>query len=321
MAPSHRLTRRTALAAALAAPAIVRAQPRLQRIDLLLDWKPMPTYAGFYYARERGLFAKRGLEVAIQEGSGANVSAELVAESAEYWIGVSAGIATAISRSHGLGVKSLSVLYHNTPSAIFSRAEAPIRKPTDLYGKRMGLVPGSVTADEYHGFVVAQQLDRRRITEVVVDWTSAPLYDGRVDALIDYTEMLPAELQATGKDIELMRLADYGVKVYSLNMVVKEQAWQQADRRATALRLLEAVLEAYGQMQRAPSEVMAVFRQLFPSFDRRYVSQATSEIVRHLGPPPLGRQTREGWQATLDHLDKLGLLHRPMAVADVAIFS
>ena len=319
MAPSPLLSRRTALVATLAAPAIVRAQPLLQRVDLLLDWKAMPTYAGFYYARERGLFAKRGLEVAIQEGSGATVSAELVAESAEYWIGVSSGIATAIGRSQGLGVKSLSVLYRNTPSAIFSRAEAPIRKPTDLYGKRIGLVPGSVTVDEYHGFLAAQRLDRRRITEVVVDWTSTPLYDGRVDALIDYTEMLPAELLAAGKDIELMRLADYGVKVYSLNLVVKEKAWRLADGRATALRLLEAVLEAYAELQQAPSEVMSVFRQLFPSFDRRYVSQATAEIVRHLGPPPLGRQTREGWQATLDHLGALGLLRRPITVDEVAI--
>ncbi len=42
---------------------LARTQPLLQRTSLLLDWKAMPTYAGFYFAREVDMFAKRGLQV------------------------------------------------------------------------------------------------------------------------------------------------------------------------------------------------------------------------------------------------------------------
>jgi ABC-type nitrate/sulfonate/bicarbonate transport system substrate-binding protein len=204
---------------------------------------------------------------------------------------------------------------------IFSRADSAISKPTGLYGKRIGLVQGSVTIEEYRGFLADQRLDRARITEVAVDWTSAPLYDDRVDAPIDYEEVLPAELSAEGKEIAILRLADYGVKVYSLNMIVKEQAWQLAGGRNTALRMVEAVLEAYGRLQQQPAAAVAGFSQLFPSFDRRYVSQAMAAIVRQLGPPPLDQQTREGWQATIDHLGSLGLLRRPVTVDEVAVLS
>ena len=76
------------------------------------------------------------------------------------WIGTSSGAATAIGRARGLPVKSLSVLYRNTPSVIFSRADAPIRTPTDLYGKRIGLVPGSVTVDEYRGLLAVRHMER-----------------------------------------------------------------------------------------------------------------------------------------------------------------
>lgn len=313
------LLRRALLTGALASPTIVRAQPPRQSVDLLLDWKAMPTYAGFYLARELGLFAKRGLEVAIRESRGATVATEMVGGSQEYWIGTSSGAATAIGRSFGLPVKSLAVLYRNTPSVIFSRPDAPIRKPTDLYGKRIGLVPGSVTVEEYRGLLEAQHLDRARIAEVAVDWTARPLYDGRVDALIDYEEMLPAELMAEGKPVEIVRLADNGVKVYSLNLIVHERAWQQPRRRDVARRLLEAVLEAYGSLTQSPAEAANIFSRLFPAFERRYVAAAIGIVVRELGSPPIGQQTSQGWQATIDHLGRLSLLHRPVTVEEVAI--
>jgi ABC-type nitrate/sulfonate/bicarbonate transport system substrate-binding protein len=317
----HGLPRRVLLASALATPlvtpALLRAQP-LKKIDLLLDWKPMPTYAGFYLAREWGLFAGQGLDVTIHEGHGAIVSAEIVSQSPEYWIGSSSGVATAVGCSRGLALKSLSVLYRNTPSVIFSRAETGIVVPADLYGKRIGLVPGSTTVEEFRALLAVQRLDPARITIVSVDWTSAPLYDGQVDALIDYEEMLPAELQAAGRQISILRLADCGVRLYSLNVIAKAQAWASPEGRDAATRLVEAVQQAYGRVQSGPAEAAAAFSRLFPSFDRPYVSQAMAVIVRELGRQPLGQQTRVGWQATIDQLNRLGLLARPVTVNEIA---
>jgi ABC-type nitrate/sulfonate/bicarbonate transport system substrate-binding protein len=313
------LLRRGFLAGTLASPAILSAQPLRQRVDLLLDWKALPTYSGFYLARELGLFARRGLEVAIEEGRGATITTQIVGEGEAYWIGASSGTATAIGRARGLPVKSLSMLYRDTPSVIFSRADLPIRKPTDLYDRRIGLVPRSVTVDEYRGLLAAQHMDRTRVTEVAVDWTARPLYDGQVDALIDYEEMLPAELMTEGKAIEILRLADWGVKLYSLNLIVRDQAWQQPERRDVALRLVDAALEAYGFVQQSPADAAALFSRMFPSFDHGYVARATTIVVRELGGPPLGQQTRDGWQATIDHLGGLGLLSRPVTVDEVAI--
>jgi ABC-type nitrate/sulfonate/bicarbonate transport system substrate-binding protein len=290
----------------------------LQQVNLLLDWTPMPTYAGFFLAREWGLFARRGLQVAIFEGRGAVVSTHMVAESTEYWLGVSSGVATAIGRSQGLAVKSLSVLYRRTPTVIFSRAERGIVVPTDLYGKRIGLVPGSVTVEEFRGFVAAQHLDPSRIATLPVDWTAAPLMDGRVDALLDYEENLPSELRAEGHLISILRLADAGVQLYSLNIIAREEAWTSSERRSIATRVVEAVQEAYSRLQFAPAEAIAAFAPLYPDFPRPYLSQAMSVIVRQLGRQPLGQQTREGWRATIEQLARLGLLQRPVTPDEVA---
>jgi ABC-type nitrate/sulfonate/bicarbonate transport system substrate-binding protein len=50
----------------------------MDNVDLLLDWKAAPTYAGFYIARETDSFRKRGLDVRLVEGHGATASAALV---------------------------------------------------------------------------------------------------------------------------------------------------------------------------------------------------------------------------------------------------
>jgi ABC-type nitrate/sulfonate/bicarbonate transport system substrate-binding protein len=302
----------------LAAPAIAHAQPGLQHVNLLLDWKPMPTYAGFFLAREWGLFAQRGLRVALFEGRGAVVSAHMVAHSSEYWIGVSSGVASAIGRSQGLPIKSLSVLYRKTPSVIFSRADRGIVVPTDLYGRRIGLVPGSVTVEEFRAFVAVQHLDPSRIATVSVDPTAAPLLDGQVDALVDYEENLPSELRADGRQISVVRLADAGVQLYSLNIIAREEAWVSPDKRGIATRIVEAVQEAYSRLQNAPAAAITAFAPLYPAFSRPYLSQAMSVIVRQLGQQPLGQQTRVGWQATIDQLARLGLLQRPVTPDEVA---
>ena len=195
------LGRRTFLRSSIAAPALApglgRAQS-LENVDLLLDWKAAPTYAGFYIAREIGAFRKRGVDVRLVEGHGATAAAELIGKGNNYWIGSSSGAATAIGRAKGEAVRSLAVYYRRTPTVIYARVEDHIDAPRDLYGKKIGLVPGSVTIDEYRAFLVANRLDRARITEVQVDWSAKALLEHKVDALIDYEEITPAEVIASG---------------------------------------------------------------------------------------------------------------------------
>lgn len=315
------LTRRTLLgtSAAAAAPIQGRAQT-LQHLDLLIDWKPAPTYAGFYVAREIDAFRRRGLDVRIVEGHGANVAAEMVAMGKEYWIGSSSASATAIGRSHGLPIRSLAVYYRRTPTVLYSRAEDRIDAPRDLVGKRVGLVPGSTTVDEYRALLVANRIGRNRIREIEVDWSARALLDRKVDALLDYEEIAPAELQSQGKRIAVMRLADFGVRIYSLNLVVNEMAWTSSpQRKQTAQLVEEAVQEGYQFVRDKPGEAATIFGRLFPHFSPRYVEISMQIVSRQLALP-IGNQTRIGWEDTLKTLSSLRLLSRAVSAEEVAIY-
>ena len=180
-------------------------------------------------------------------------------------------------------------------------------------------MPGSITVEEYRGLLAANRLDRSKITEVEVDWSARALLDGKVDALIDYKEIMPAELIAEGRQLAILRLAEFGVRCYSLNLIVNEAAWADPARRAMAERIMAGLDEGFGFIRERPAEAAASFAPLFPHLPPLYLEQGIADVARALGPPPIGRQTREGWQATLATLTSLGLLARPVTVDEVAI--
>ena len=316
--------RRDALAILAAVAALPLAIPTaradsLAKVEILLDWKALPTFAGFFLARALGAFERRGLDVSFSETQGALSSADAIGAGTRYWIGSCSGMATAIAVSKGVRIKSLAVYYQKTPTVIFTRGEDRIAHPRDLYGKRLGIVPGSITSEEFRALVAANKLDRGKIEEMTVPWDSYALVEGKVDALIDYDEMAPAELIAEGRHILMIRLADFGVQAYSLNLIVNDAAWADPARREIALKIEEAVREGYDMVKERPGDAAQHFSRLFPRLAPRYVDRSMVKVAQQLAGPPTGQQTRAGWEATLKTLTQLGLLAKPITVEDVAI--
>jgi ABC-type nitrate/sulfonate/bicarbonate transport system substrate-binding protein len=310
----------SALASLFPAPAIAQSAPDVpEKVEILLDWKALPTFAGFYLAREMGAFERRGLEVTFAETQGAISSAEMIGSGTPYWIGSSSGVATAIGRSRGQPIKSLAVYYAKTPTVIYTRGEDRIAHPRDLYGKTLGLVPGSITNEEFRALVAANRLDRSRIKETTVSWSAYDLVEKKVDALIDYDEMAPSMLIAEGRRITMIRLSDFGVKAYSLNLIVNDAAWADPVRREIARNVEEAVQESYNMVRERPSDAASHFSRLFPRLAPRYVDRSMATVSQQLSGPPTGQQTRAGWEATISTLETLGLLAKPVTVDDVAI--
>jgi len=268
-----------------------------------------------------GAFERRGLDVTFAETQGALTSAARIGEGKTSWIGSSSGIATAIGRSQGLPIKSLAVYYQKTPTVIFSRGEDRIAHPRDLYGKTLGLVPGSITNEEFRAMVAANKLDRSRIKEAAVEWSAYDLVEKKVDALIDYDEMAPSELVSEGRRITMIRLSDFGVRAYSLNLIVNEAAWADPARRAIAEKIVEAVQEGYNMVKERPADAATSFANLFPRMAPRYIDRSMVTVAQQLSVPPTGLQTRAGWEATIKTLESLNLLARPVTVDEVAIFN
>ena len=115
-----------------------------------------------------------------------------------------------------------------------------------------------------------------------------------------------------------MRLSDFGVRSYSLNLIVNDAAWASPEKRAIARKIVEAVQEGYGLVNRGRAMPPRISRGSSPGSRRATSTQ--HRVGRPASPPaPVGGQTRQGWEDTINLLTSLKLLTWPVTVDEVAI--
>lgn len=287
-------------------------------LKILLDWKAEPTYAGFFIAREKGYFdelKEQGFNIEIVEGSGATTAAQVMGSSDNYVVASCSGEATAIAVSKGIPVRSLAVLYPNVPTVIYSRKDTPIREPKDMIGKRIGLIDGSITVDEYRGVVNANGIDRSKIEEIHVGWDVAPLLTKKVDGLMNYEELTPVELKLQGHEVVVMRFADHGLKAYSLNLITNPRTL--ARDRDKIEKIVAGVIKGYEFIKDNPEEAAQIFSRLYPEKNKDYVRESMKIVARAVGDGPVGQQTPAGWNDTIKTLSQLGLIQTNVVLSDV----
>ncbi len=291
-------------------------QPVFRKLVFQLDWKAEPTFAGIYRAKDR--LAKEGISLEIVEGNGAAYAAQTIGTGGSGWIGISSAATTAIARSNGVPVKSVAVLYPNSNSVIYSLESNPIRTPSDLRGKTIGLVPGSVTVAEYKALLKINNVDRSKVKEISVGFDPSPLLAGKTDALMTYAEALPVALRVQGHPIVTMPVRDFGVKTYAMNIIVNDRAAKEEKKAIN--KVLQAIFAEYDLVRSDPNSAADYFLKLFPDRDAKYVRESLKTVARLLSDGKIGRQTRQGWEETIQMLKDADLLgNREISIDEVAM--
>lgn len=288
-------------------------------VPFLIDWDPEPTYLGIYYAKSSGIFEKAGFNVDIVSLRGANAVVQAVANGANP-IGTASGGATVIGASNGNLVLSTAVLYPQISTVVYGPAAKGIEKPSDLLGKRIAIYPTSITKDEFEAFRRSQNLpaDGLKIIDAVGSDLEF-LAQGQADAVLNYAEMSPMRLasdpaapQTNGARIFELRLSEFGVTGYGLNIVVSPSEYKKDPDRLKALS--NAAVQGYVQgCQRQDEAVEAFLTAVHRTTDRiererPYVTESWKRICTQLLGKDVGAQTKDGWAATIATYSALGLL-------------
>ncbi len=298
----------------LALSCSVAGRNETAKLDVLLDWKPTPSFIGFYVAQDLGYYRDAGLAVTFEHGTGAADSAKIVS-AGTYPVGTSSAQATALARAAGSPIRSLAILYPAVPTVMISMADAPIRFPRDIPGKRVGVNAASATFTDYLALLKLHGIDRASVHEVGVGWDMTPLITHRVDAVMDYSEQSPIELRVKGYKIATMAFRDNGLKCYGFNMIANESALQSRGAAIDAFRT--ATLRGYEFVKRDPEAATRVFLKFYPERERSFVRESVLAVIANLGPDPIGLQTQDGWNETLKTLVSAGVLTQEFAAAEV----
>src|SRR5215470_3160945 len=142
--------------------AMIAPAPAAEKVTLRLDWSYWGGHAPFFVAVEKGFFAGRGLEVAIQDGKGSRITATVVGEGKDdFGFADAASVAALISQ--GLGAKVIAVLMGKNPNGIVFLEGTEIKRPKDLEGKTIGTSPGGSDATLLNAFLVKNNVDASKV--------------------------------------------------------------------------------------------------------------------------------------------------------------
>jgi len=122
------------LTCVLAVPA---AAGDLKTVRLALQWYPQTQFAGYYMAREKGIFAQYGLDVDIMHGSADSDSLErVVSGQADFG---TAFLSTAMERrSKGDQLVNIAQIVQRSALMLVARKNSGIKTIKDLDGARIG---------------------------------------------------------------------------------------------------------------------------------------------------------------------------------------
>src|SRR5439155_19956560 len=131
--------------AAVALPVPTAKPGQMDRISVRFGftWTSGQYYSMFLLGKDKGIYAKYGLDPEFGEGQGSANTAQVIAnKQADYAIAVDPGSIIRASVG-GARIRMVAQTVPYAPIALLSKASSPIRTPQEMVGKRIGLPPGT----------------------------------------------------------------------------------------------------------------------------------------------------------------------------------
>ncbi len=229
----------------LAAPLLgSRVRAEAGSVKIMLDWIVQGTHAPFFIADKKGYF--NGVTVdAIDAGKGAtNVAVSVASGAYQFgWVDLPSMIRfNAMNPSSPLVAVYIS--FDDTPLAVITRADAGIKTPADLNGKKIAGGPGTAVHD-----TISILLKAAKAENVNIDWVNVQpqlfgpmLKRGEVagtGGFINSNVPAALELGFTMNELSVVKYSDYGANMYGLTLVTTKKF---ADENPAAVKAVVAGL-------------------------------------------------------------------------------
>jgi NitT/TauT family transport system substrate-binding protein len=194
---------------------------------------------------------------------------------------------------------------------------SPIKRPKDWEGKKVGVKPGAPWT-EYLAMLSYDKVDRSKITEVPVGFSSVELKDGLVDVLPVFIGNEPFVLKNTlNTPVDLIYPKDFGAPLVGTTMVANKDFIK--NNRDAMIRFLKATMKAQEYFIANKAETVQMAVQYGGTATTRaqheYIYDISQKDMQH--PNGVGWIDKAKWQANLDIITNLGLIKDPPKIDDL----
>ncbi|HEX2389860.1 MAG TPA: ABC transporter substrate-binding protein [Casimicrobiaceae bacterium] len=291
-----------AAAVALVASSLSAAQ---DKVSLRLNWYLGGLHVPFYYGKDKGYYSAEGIDLTINEGRGSANTVQVVAAGSDTF-GLADSSSVILTASKGADVKSVMSLLNTTGYSVVSLAEANIKTPKDLEGKKVAVTPGDPLGQLLQALCKANGVDCSKISMVQVDPAAkvVTVLEKKADALLGGVDDQYFLIKYKGANPAAMRYADFGGNIVGMTIFTSGETLKK--NPDLVKRFVRATVKSWEEAKKNPGAAVDAALKVKPDLNRQSTLDQLMVDIDLLDSK--NSKGRIGWGAQADWDQTLALL-------------
>ena len=288
--------------AVLAAAGAAFAQ---DKVSFRLNWYLGGLHVPFYYGKDKGYYAAEGIDLTINEGRGSANTVQVVAAGSDTF-GLADSSSVVLTASKGADVKSVMSLLNTTGFSVVSLAEAPIKTPKDLEGKKVAVTPGDPLGQLLQAVCKANSVDCAKISMVQVDPAAkvVTVLEKKTDALLGGADDQYFLIKYKGGNPVAMRYADWGANIVGMTIMTSGDTIKK--NPDLVKRFVRASVKSWEEAKKNPGAAVDAAMKAKPDLNRQSTLDQLMVDIELLDSK--NSKGKIGWGAQADWDQTLAIL-------------
>jgi len=288
------------------------------KVTLQLKWVTQAQFAGYYAAKQKGLYGAEQLDVTIRPG-GPDIVPEQVVAGGGAQFGLDWLPSLLSAREQGAPLVNIAQLFAYSGMRELAFKASGIKGAGDLRGRKVAVWFGGnefallATLEQYRidpqkdVTLVQQPFDMNLLLQKQVDAAAAMTYN-------EYKQVLDAGVKP--EDLVVIDFNKEGTAMLEDGVFVKADYLKAAKNRDVAARFVRASLKGWEFCRDKPAECVDIVLKESPVLGRRHQTWMMAEINKLIwGPPrpttPLGKMDPAAFKRTANIALKFGVIKKP----------
>ena len=289
--------------------ALVAATPAFadDKVSFRLNWYLGGLHVPFYYGKERGFYAAEGIDLTINEGRGSANTVQVVAAGSDTF-GLADSSSVVLTAAKGADVKSVMSLLNTTGFSVVSLADAGIKTPKDLEGKKVAVTPGDPLGQLLQAVCKANNVDCAKISLIQVDPAAkvVTVLEKKADALLGGADDQFFLIKQRGIEPAALRFADHGANIVGMTILTKGEMLKS--NPDLVRRFVRATARSWEESKKNPGAAVDAALKVKPDLNRQSTLDQLMVDIELLDSK--NSSGRIGWGAQADWDQTLTLLKK-----------
>lgn len=287
------------------------------KISLRLAWVYDMAEVGVFVAKEKGFYAKEGIDLNIEPGGGNSGPPFPLVSARSFDFGVGGAGELLMARSQGMPVVAIGAEFQNTPVGFIVREESDIRTFSDFRRKRVGIQTGSDTDTLYRALLSKNGLKSTDIKERPINFSMALFLANEIDVLPGYVTNQPITLAGKGVKTRVITAKSEGLNYYGNIYFVTEKTLKE--RPDLVKRFMRATKAGWEHALTNKADAIAALKVYTKDFGDSDLDKIYDAVMPFIKPDeqsvPLLGMTRQRWESTQNVLTSSGVMKKPLDIS------